>query len=685
MYDIETSTHYFIANGINTHNCQNANGVGYDIPYICNRLNQFKMLERLSPFKKIEKIQWAHHNYFEIFGISIVDYMELYKKFATTKMPSYRLAEISKKELDETKLEYDGDLNSLWMNDIHRFIDYNRKDVELIKKMDDKLHYIELDDELRRIGIVNFEDTIDNANIHDSIVVRFMNHQGYIVKSKKKYPAINYPGGYTYLRWPGIYNFVGDLDFTSLYPFIIRRLNISPETKQKDGEIISEAGIRFTKKFRGAVPSILDWEFQQRNEYKKKMKEAGKIGDKAKEKEYDIKQYAFKILMNSMYGWLGYVGSRLFDLDLSRSVTMTGQVLDRFAIAEAEKEGETVITADTDSLLFTNPNFKSLQEVTKRGHELKDIINKRVEKFVEEKYNVKNEDFGLNEKFVDADYKFNLKNEFAATRGIFFFKRRYCMKIKMREGYDTDKNEFKGVSIVRSSTPEFAKKYLTQLFEIVLTENDYKDKFYKAYAEYGEFVKTADQQILGIPFNISKKLEEYTKILPANVRGCMRWNAMFKDRVNFDEVVKGKYYYLSKVPENYKSYFEVDVTNKKELVLSVPEGFALPDGFEVNRIKHAELTVESPTENLRNIIDDRGYRLMCKYVERLIGKKDKYNEDQRKELRGMLKEVKDDIKKSEIPEKAKEIVDQIIFRDKIKRILDRMTDMGVEDDEEDEE
>jgi hypothetical protein len=386
-----------------------------------------------------------------------------------------------------------------------------------------------------------------------------------------------------------------------------------------------------------------------------------------------------------MYGWLGYVGSRLFDLDLSRSVTMTGQVLDKFAIAEAEKEGETVITADTDSLLFTNPNFKSLQEVTKRGHELKDIINKRVEKFVEEKYNVKNEDFGLNEKFVDADYKFNLKNEFAATRGIFFFKRRYCMKIKMREGYDTDKNEFKGVSIVRSSTPEFAKKYLTQLFEIVLTENDYKDKFYKAYAEYGEFVKTADQQILGIPFNISKKLEEYTKILPANVRGCMRWNAMFKDRVNFDEVVKGKYYYLSKVPENYKSYFEVDVTNKKELVLSVPEGFALPDGFEVNRIKHAELTVESPTENLRNIIDDRGYRLMCKYVERLIGKKDKYNEDQRKELRGMLKEVKDDIKKSEIPEKAKEIVDQIIFRDKIKRILDRMTDMGVEDDEEDEE
>jgi hypothetical protein len=119
MCDIETDTHYFIANGVKSHNSQ-----FYDIPYITNRCVRILGTERtkdLSPWKIIERkeitakfgktqelVTWV--------GISSLDYLDVYKKFRSAIKESYKLDYIASEELSTTKLDYSeyGDLDNLY-------------------------------------------------------------------------------------------------------------------------------------------------------------------------------------------------------------------------------------------------------------------------------------------------------------------------------------------------------------------------------------------------------------------------------------------------------------------------------------------------------------------------------------------------------------------------------------------
>ena len=57
---------------------------------------------------------------------------------------SYRLDEIGEFEVGEKKVEYEGTLNDLYENDIDKFVQYNLQDVKLVKRIDDKLNFIEI-------------------------------------------------------------------------------------------------------------------------------------------------------------------------------------------------------------------------------------------------------------------------------------------------------------------------------------------------------------------------------------------------------------------------------------------------------------------------------------------------------------------------------------------------------------
>jgi DNA polymerase elongation subunit (family B) len=386
----------------------------YDIPYICFRLQNYNIINDLSPFKLVK--QKFKRNEFDIYGLSHIDYLELYKKYKKENIGgSYSLDNIAKLELNKGKSQYEGSLNNLWKSDIKKFIEYNRNDVQLIKEIDDKVQFIKLATEIKNISFCNFEDVLHNSIVLDNLFLRKQNRTGNVlnsVKSKKddyedsedndikEDNESKYAGAYVKDPRVGIRDFIIDLDCESQYPSVIMYLNISPETKI--GKIITEKNeifyftdednkilnvrinnkneiVKITQKefkefikkneyllaangaiFKhkkddfGFIPKITEWIFMERKKNKKLMFK--KMDEKdLTYKEYDIKQKAYKELSVSIYGVLGFSSSRFFDIELAEAITLTGQKIIKKAIKLVESKDYDVVTTDTDSLLISFP------------------------------------------------------------------------------------------------------------------------------------------------------------------------------------------------------------------------------------------------------------------------------------------------------------------------------------------
>ena len=57
-----------------------------------------------------------------------------------------------------TKIEYEGTLNDLYENHLEKFIEYNIHDVRIVKKLDDKLDFIDVARGICHVGHVPYED-----------------------------------------------------------------------------------------------------------------------------------------------------------------------------------------------------------------------------------------------------------------------------------------------------------------------------------------------------------------------------------------------------------------------------------------------------------------------------------------------------------------------------------------------
>ena len=196
----------------------------------------------------------------------------------------------------------------------------------------------------------------------------------------------------------GKYEWIYDLDLTSLYPSIIMTLNISPETKigkinnwdandflkgkvdsytigddtitkenlkkyLKDSKFsVSSNGVLYRTDKVGCIPGILDLWFAQRVKYKNEMKKYGKSGNKEKYAFFHKRQLVQKILLNSLYGVLGLPAFRFYDIDNAEAVTTTGQTVIKSTADMAnikynkelgDPELDSNIYIDTDSVFFS--------------------------------------------------------------------------------------------------------------------------------------------------------------------------------------------------------------------------------------------------------------------------------------------------------------------------------------------
>ena len=399
----------------------------FDVPYmyyrLCNVLGRAQA-ERLSPLRKFVFTEYDQSQPIEIAGINHLDYMLLFKKYVMKQEPSYRLNDIGEKYVKLGKIEYEGSLDTLFKNDIKTFIEYNLRDVEIIIELEKKLKFIDLTVILCHLCHVPYEQIYQSTVLNDGAILTYLKRQDVVSPNKptthnpalKERTENDYAGGYLKDPVPGLYQWVIDLDFTSLYPSIIRSLNIGIETfvgrvvnsgkydnqwtyaemksmNPDDLVVIEKLNPNYTTTrtqvpvgklvkliednkwitaasgaiFRTDKSSVVcevltDW-FNKRVEYKGLMKKAYKSGDKVKGEFYDRRQHAYKIKLNDVYGCYAINGWRYTDGHkmISSAITLTGQRLLQESIANMNRhinkilgttDKDYIITSDTDSLFI---------------------------------------------------------------------------------------------------------------------------------------------------------------------------------------------------------------------------------------------------------------------------------------------------------------------------------------------
>ena len=208
----------------------------FDVNYLYNRAVQVVGQDVANLLSPIAQVQWSEFSKrYKIAGVSVLDYLALYKTFTFGQRSSYRLDAIGEYEVGEKKVEYEGTLNDLYENDIDKFVQYNLQDVKLVKKIDEKLNFIEIGRGIAHLGHCPYEDVFMSSRYLEGAILVYLKKKGIIAPNKPPRPKTfsddKFVGAYVQDPIKGKHNWVYDLDITSMYPSCIMSLNISPETK----------------------------------------------------------------------------------------------------------------------------------------------------------------------------------------------------------------------------------------------------------------------------------------------------------------------------------------------------------------------------------------------------------------------------------------------------------------------
>jgi DNA polymerase elongation subunit (family B) len=217
------------------------NSEGYDIPYITMRTSRILSKDdtrRLCLWGQLPKKReferfGASHITFDLVGRVHLDYMQLYRKYTYEERHSYSLDAISEYELGERKVAYEGTLDQLYNKDWHKFIDYNRQDTLLLAKLDNKLKFLDLANELAHDNTVLLMTTMGAVAVTEQAIINEAHQQGLIVpnrQSRDDDSPTQAAGAYVAHPKSGLHEWIGVIDINSLYPSTIRALNMGPET-----------------------------------------------------------------------------------------------------------------------------------------------------------------------------------------------------------------------------------------------------------------------------------------------------------------------------------------------------------------------------------------------------------------------------------------------------------------------
>lgn len=576
----------------------------FDIPYIINRIYKVigkKEARLLSPWKTVRErsanIMGHDNQFYSLDGVSTLDYIDLYRKYIHTPRESYRLDFIGHVELGLQKITMTDatDGFNLYKTDFQRFIEYNIRDCEIVDKLDKKLKLLQLVIQLAYAAGINYEDVHSPVKMWEAFIHKYLDERNIKVplKSTHGHKMDSMVGAYVKDPKTGFQDWVISFDVNSLYPSLIRTLNIGPETLRStyDHELLTDLlqnvtmdnlvdeslmndnhkqelhnndltlaanAVLFDNKKQSFMSHLVQIMFDKRVTIKKRMlklkQEYERVDGDAAEimralddeiAALDTEQMALKIALNSLYGAMGNAYFQFFSIENAEAITMTGQVAIRWVekkmnlwLNKMLKTGEHdyIIASDTDSIYVNTSALVAKLLPDKSNDEIVESLNKMCNEVFEPEIDKWFQELC---DILNVKKEFNwlkMKREVIANKGLWTAKKRYALNIFDEEGVRLKEPKLKvmGIECVRSSTPAPVREKLKTALKLILnnTEKELQD----FSAEFKKEFKKLQPEDIAFPKSVNglekygSKLDIFKKGTPLHCRGALLYNNLLREK-----------------------------------------------------------------------------------------------------------------------------------------------------------
>ncbi len=436
----------------------------FDLPFLIKRMEILRIPRDLGRSEKFAMARKLQHSYMpHICGRAVVDSFEIYKRDPWVKFKRYDLGTISRKILGMGKIDfgegsYIKKIKEIWKgNDFRELIKYARRDAVLALRIVVEKRLLDKFFEISKLSGLVLQDSFGGqSQRHECRLLREFYKRNFIMPCKptdigERLKQHGLKGALVLEPEIGFHEWVICLDFTSMYPSLIRAFNICTTTYLTNGENIdhftSPYGTKFVKPsvFKGIIPQIVDDIMSTRIAVRKQQKIEV---DSENKRILKAKNLALKDLLNSLYGYTGYPRSRLYVMNIANTITAFG----RDTITKTKKLIEEnfpakVIYADTDSV-FIKSDYKDLDEAMNFGKKISDFISDRL--------------YGLDLKFEKIFKTFLIAS-----------KKRYAGWAFERErGKWVDRLEMKGIETVRRDWCELVSDSMFEVLNVILKERN---------------------------------------------------------------------------------------------------------------------------------------------------------------------------------------------------------------------
>jgi len=626
----------------------------FDIPYLMNRMRFIfdnDTINKMSPWNYVnaDRVQMGNKNsqFWNILGVSVLDYFDLYRKFTYVRQESYKLNYIAKVELGEQKLDNPYEtFKDFYTKDYQRFVEYNIQDVELVDRLEDKMKLIELCLTMAYDYKVNYTDVYSQVRCWDTLIYNHLLEKNIIIPPREDHEKdTQYEGAYVKDPQLGLHKWIVSFDLNSLYPHLIMQYNISPETFvgvepkavgvenfleeklnlkwAKDRNVtIAPNGAIFKKDKQGFLPELMEKMYNERVIFKKKAIEAKKEFQKTKDPIYQNEisrchniQMAKKISLNSAYGAIGNQYFRYFDVKQAEAITLGGQLSIRWVERDVNRfmnkilntsNINYVVASDTDSIYLKLDTLVEKVCKDKSTKQIVDFLDKAAEEKIQK---VIDDSFQNLANYVNAyQQKMIMKREAIANKGIWVAKKRYMMNVFDEEGirFDIPKLKIMGVEAVKSSTPEVCRGKIKDAIRVIM--NDSEDNLIKFVRDFKEVFKTLSPEEVAFPRscnNLDKYINSsqiYNKGTPIHVKGSLIYN------YNIHKHKLERKYPLIKNGDKIKFLMLKQPNTVKDTVISFAT--KIPQEFELHKYVDYDMQFEKTfTDPLKFILDSIGWKL----------------------------------------------------------------------------
>jgi DNA polymerase I len=383
--------------------------------------------------------------------------------------------------------------------------------------------------------------------------------------------------------------------------------NASPETKVDpetyDGETYrAPNGTHFRKKPDGIIREMVDELLAERDE--KKARRADHNPGSGAYERFDRQQAAVKVIMNSLYGVLGWERFRLYDREMGAAVTATGREVIEHTEDAANELNHQVAYGDTDSVMLELGGDVPKESAIEQAGTIEEHINDSYDAFASER-------LGADGHRFEIEFEKLYRRFFQAGK-----KKRYAGHIVWKEGQDVDDVDITGFEYKRSDIAPITKRVQHEVIDRIVHGEDLNEvkRYVRGVIERFED-GDADIEDVGVPGGIGKRLGNYDTDT-AQVRGAKYANLLLG--TNFQRGSKPKRLYLDRVDDRFFQRieserpdiaendlyraFKRDVSNC-DGVICFEYADQIPDEFVVDWPKMLDKTLKGPIARVLEALD----------------------------------------------------------------------------------